>query len=70
MARARGRMMWVPKIVITELDSIKVERDIESNSEAFRQLVKSSRVARKVPQKPRKRRSNDLDLFGLGGGFL
>lgn len=42
----RGRMKWVPKVVIEELESIKCDDQVESDAEAFHKLVKYSRRSR------------------------
>ncbi len=42
----RGRMKWVPRVVIEELESIKNEEKVTSDADAFYELVKYSRRSR------------------------
>lgn len=44
----RGRMQYVPVIILDEVDDIKREDDLESGTEAYRQLVKYARVGREL----------------------
>ena len=44
----RGRMVYVPAIVIDEIEDIKQEEEIVVGSEAFRKLVKHARIGREV----------------------
>ena len=44
----KGRMVYVPSIVIDEIEDIKQEEDIIIGSEAFRKLVKHARIGREV----------------------
>ena len=45
-SRERGKMIYVPRIVIEEVESIQLENDISSRSSAFEKMVKHSRVGR------------------------
>lgn len=51
----KGKMMYVPSIVIEELDCIQHEEEIDSRSFAFEKMVKNSR---------RGRVSKNLDTIG------
>lgn len=44
----KGRMVYVPSIVIEEVEDIKREDDIFQGVEAMRRLVKYARVGREV----------------------
>jgi len=44
----KGRLKYVPKIVLIELDDIKREDDIFADAEAFRKIVKYARVGREL----------------------
>lgn len=45
---ARGRMKYVPPVIIEELDAIKIDHDLNVEVEAFKKMVKYSRVGREV----------------------
>lgn len=81
MAKAkRGRMMYVPPVIIDEIDDIKREDGIQIGAEAQRKLVKYARVGREVNRlrrldfsrkvhlppvrNPRKRKGKDKDILG------
>jgi hypothetical protein len=42
----KGRMTYVPKIVLEEIDTIKRNENIEIGSEAFRKLVGYARIGK------------------------
>jgi len=42
----RARVMWMPKIVIEELEDLKKEEQVARNQDAFRLMVKYTRVGR------------------------
>lgn len=44
----RPRMMWIPGNVIAEIEDIKRENNIKSNSEALRSMVKYTQVGREA----------------------
>ena len=44
----RGRMMYVPNVVIEQLEDLKQEENILSRPEAFRSMAKYSEVGREV----------------------
>lgn len=44
----KGRMRYVPPVVIDEIEDIKREDEIEKGSEAFHKMVKYARVGREV----------------------
>ena len=44
----RGRILWVPPVVIDEINDIIREDDLVSRAEAFRKLVKYTRVGREA----------------------
>lgn len=44
----RGKMRYVPPVVIDEVEDIKREEGIEVGSDAFRKLVKYAQVGREV----------------------
>jgi len=44
----RGRNMYVPSIVIDEIEDIKIEEDIGAGAEAFRKLAKHARIGREL----------------------
>ena len=49
-----GRMIYVPKLVIDELNNIKSEDKISRNAEAFERMARNCRVARvKVKKRDR-----------------
>ena len=48
MANKKGRMIYVPPVIIDEVQDIQREDDIESRPEAFRHLVKYARVGREI----------------------
>jgi len=41
-------MIYGPKVVIDEIDSIKVEEQIDSTAEALKKMVKYARVGRET----------------------
>lgn len=43
-----GRMIYVPKIVLDEIDDLRVEEGFMPNSEAFNKLVKHAEIGREV----------------------
>lgn len=43
---ARGRMVYVPPVIIEELESIKEDHSLIKNTEAYRKMVKYSRLGR------------------------
>ena len=43
-----GRMRYLPKLVIDEIEDIKLENNINDNGWAMKELVKYSRVGREV----------------------
>jgi predicted ribonuclease YlaK len=59
MSSRKGKIVYVPKIVIEELDCIRKEDDISRNSEAFEKMVKNSRIGRVT------RRNEDINPLGL-----
>jgi hypothetical protein len=44
----KGKMIYVPKIVIEELHNIKVEKGLDSRSAAFKNMVNNARVGREI----------------------
>ena len=48
MVRNKGRMIYVPPVIIDEVKDIQREDDIESRPEAFRNLVKYARIGREI----------------------
>ena len=58
MADKKGRLVWAPKIVITELNDIKEELKIDKDGEAFKELARAARFGREA------NRLAKLDLFG------
>lgn len=44
----RGRVKYIPKIMLIELEDIKREDDIKVDCEAFRRLVKYARLGRET----------------------
>lgn len=42
----RGRMKWMPAVVIDEIEDIKREDDVHADAEAMRKLVGYARVGR------------------------
>ena len=48
MVKKRGGMIYAPKIVIDELDSIRGEEQIDSSAEALKKMVKYTRVGREA----------------------
>jgi len=48
MAQKKGRMIYVPPVIIDEVADIQREDDIDSRPEAFRSLVKYARVGRET----------------------
>lgn len=56
----RGKHTWVPNIVIEELDMISKESDIPTQSVAFREMVRYSRIGRQANKKVLKNLFGDL----------
>ena len=54
----KGRLVWAPQIVITELNDIKEELKIDKDGEAFKELARAARLGREAS------RLAKLDLFG------
>lgn len=54
-------MVYVPAIVIEELDHIQEEEEISSRATAFEKMVRNCKYGRGVKKKGR---SKDLDIFG------
>lgn len=44
----KGKVGWIPGIILDEVDDIMQEDDLEVNSEACKKLVKYARVGREV----------------------
>ena len=44
----RGRILYVPKVVLEELKDIKLSFNIEKNSFALERMAKNSKIARKI----------------------
>ena len=44
----RGRIKYLPKIVITEMEDIKREDELSMDCEAFRKMVQYARVGREA----------------------
>lgn len=62
MVNNKGRMIYVPPVIIDEVENIMQEEDLDTRPEAFRKLVKYARVGREAkrlsrfdfsPPKPR-----------------
>jgi len=54
----RGGMIYAPKIVIDEMNSIRKEEQIDSAAEALKKMVKYTRVGRETRR---------ITLFKFGG---
>lgn len=54
----KGRIVYVPPVVMDEVESIKADHDVESNAEAMRKMVKYSQVGREIE------RIRNLDFLG------
>ena len=46
--RKKGRVVYVPPNVFEELNCIKADEKLNSNADAFREMVKFSRVGREA----------------------
>jgi len=55
----RGKMMYVPSIVIEQLEDLKQEEKILSRPEAFRSMAKYSEVGREIKRVMR----NPFDMY-------
>ena len=44
----RGRMKYVPRIIIDELEDVKMEKGLASDSDAFRVIAEASQVGRET----------------------
>lgn len=55
----RGRMKYVPRLIIDEIEAIKLEEELESDSEAMRRIAKICRKSRES----RVFRSFNSDMF-------
>lgn len=55
--RNRGKMMYVPKVVVEELENIQNEEEIVGRSVAFDKMVRYARSGRVS------KRVDDLDIF-------
>lgn len=51
MVKKTGRMTYVPRIVLDEIDSIKKSENIEIGSEAFRKLIGYARIGKEFQVK-------------------
>lgn len=69
----RGRMKWMPAVVIDELEDIKREDDLIADAEACRKLVKYARVGREAQRMMRldwskKKSLPKVDSYPMRGG--
>lgn len=53
---ARGKMKYVPPVIIEELEAIKADHGLDIEVEAFKKMVGYSRVGREVERLKRPRR--------------
>lgn len=44
----KGRMKYIPAVVIDELRDLKLEKGLKSDSEAFREIANYSQIGREV----------------------
>lgn len=44
----RGRMKYIPAVIFDELEDIKLEKGLESDSDAFKQIAGYSQVGREI----------------------
>lgn len=59
---AKGRMGYVPKVVLDELENIKADHELQGNSEAYLKMVKFAQVGREIERARRdveKKKSGD-----------
>lgn len=70
MTLRKGRMIYVPPVVLDEVELIQQSKNIDQRSDAFNELVKYSRVGREAEQIMRL----DFGIFkkkkGNGGSLL
>ena len=45
---SKGRMKYIPAVIIDELEDLKLEKGLESDSEAFGEIANYSQVGREV----------------------
>jgi len=69
MVVKKGKVVYIPPVVIDELEDIKREDEIHTGSEAFKKMVKYARVGREVKRMAtldfsRAVSRPSLDLFG------
>ena len=48
MVVKKGRVMYIPPVVLDEVEDIRREDELDKNSEAFRKLIKYARVGRET----------------------
>ena len=68
----KGKRIWIPAMVIKEMEDIKIEDNIEENCLALRELVKYARVGREINRwrkfdLSRKPLKHDLDIDNIKG---
>ena len=44
----RGRMKYIPAVIIDELEDLKLEKGLDNDADAFRQIAGYSQVGREV----------------------
>lgn len=52
-----GRITYVPRVIIDEINNIKIEEGIESSAEAFKKMSNYSKIGREAIVK-----NNDIPL--------
>lgn len=56
-------MVYVPSIVIEELDNIQIEDEISSRSAAFEKMVRNCRVGRQIKKSGSGKRKKSFSLL-------
>lgn len=66
----RGRMKYVPRVIIEEIEDLKTEKGLMSDSDAFREMAQHSQVGREVERMLKFRFNHKPRGRPKRGGFL
>lgn len=44
----KGTIKYIPKELLEELNSMKIQLDIDNNADCFREIVKNNRVGKEI----------------------
>lgn len=53
MVTLKGKMQYIPPVILTELDDIMRENRLENKSQAFKEMAKYTRVGRELERMKR-----------------